>query len=718
MNSQNNPQNNQFSQDNFSGTFDENNQNLFNQQPSASSSVQPNPFQTNHGQQPNPFTNPGQQPLVTAQIFRGQALPAGDTPVPMGSGVIKGVLGCGGMARVYKIWNDKLEVFRAVKILLPTIQQDLTHRFETEAKITAQLNHQNIVEIYAVGDWYGLPFIEMELIEGKSLEALIAQRGKLPSSVVCAIGIQIAEALTYAHEKEYRIYGKNYHGIIHRDLKPANIMISSNGNIKLMDFGIARPAEVGLHTADGHIVGTLQYLSPEQLDGVNIDHRTDIYSLGTILYEMITGVKTFPQSTITNLMKMKANNLYRKFNEFDFRINPTLCRVIDKCLALKPQMRYDSAVSLAVDLRKILRKKCSNELPDEHIQRFLASDDVVDESVSQNVLHKVTVGLAIIACIVLLISVFRIVSINNRPAPSAKQTTRLKKDSALTTRTQQPDPSAPKIPARHVDTVYRIVQQTAPTMNTTSTNAGFAARIPVGVTQRGARPIPPTPSTRRSSQPANMVSAPVSPTPPSNIDNREGQGVDDAPPKNAALESLAKKYNSDDPVIIGERACKKTNFADAITALATVNPEHKEFSQRTLYLTWAYIETKQFDDARKLAANLPKNDGYSYIMMAKLETLSGDDTKALEYYNIALTKPSTIQANILIRKDALYQIALIRDLQYRNNQTDKTRSNALMAWKNLKSVYQEDTKNPRFIIANKKLTEFPTEVMSPEEIDE
>ena len=187
-------------------------------------------------------------------------LPSGKEPIPLGSGIIVGLLGTGGMARVYKIWNEKLEVPRAVKILIPTQQKDLKNRFETEVKITAKLHHPNIVEIYSVGEWNGLPFLEMELIEGDSIETIIARYGKLPFSVCCAIAIFVARALVYAHGQEFLLYGKNYHGVIHRDLKPANVMISKNGEVKLMDFGIARPTEASLHTVEGNIVGTMQYL--------------------------------------------------------------------------------------------------------------------------------------------------------------------------------------------------------------------------------------------------------------------------------------------------------------------------------------------------------------------------------------------------------------------------------------------------------------------------
>ena len=175
-------------------------------------------------------------------ISQTQNLPGDHEQAELGSGKIECILGTGGMARVYKIWNEELEVHRAVKILLPNSRKELIKRFETEVKITAKLHHPNIIEIYSVGKWNGLPYIEMEIVDGMTLETLISRYGKLPPEVCCGIGIQVADALTYAHNQEFFLYGKTYKGVIHRDLKPANIMITNNGVLKLMDFGIGRPA--------------------------------------------------------------------------------------------------------------------------------------------------------------------------------------------------------------------------------------------------------------------------------------------------------------------------------------------------------------------------------------------------------------------------------------------------------------------------------------------
>ncbi len=274
---------------------------------------------------------------------RSVVLPDGTSREPLGSGEITGILGVGGMATVYEIWNNQLEVNRAVKLLHPNHTEDTRQRFQTEIKITAKLHHPNIIEIHAVGQWNSLPYIEMERIDGFTLEKIINDRGALPVEVCSSIGVMIGRALRYAHNQEYVIYGKNYHGVIHRDLKPSNVMLGRNGLVKLMDFGIARPTDASIHTTDGAILGTMQYLSPEQLEGVEPDVRTDIYSLGTLLYELITGVKVFPEQNVSKLMISKVKNNFTSIGLFETKIPLRLGKLVHNCLVHDREKRIQNA---------------------------------------------------------------------------------------------------------------------------------------------------------------------------------------------------------------------------------------------------------------------------------------------------------------------------------------------------------------------------------------
>ncbi|MBN1980477.1 MAG: serine/threonine protein kinase, partial [Chitinivibrionales bacterium] len=176
--------------------------------------------------------------------------------IKIGSGYVTAVLGKGGMATVFEIWNSDLEIYRAIKLIHPSASEADRKRFETEIKIMAKLSHPSIIEIHATGRWNELPFIEMEKIQGKTLKELLEEQGAFPMEVCAATGILISSALSYAHTHEYALYGKNYCGIIHRDLKPSNIMVSDNGSVKLMDFGIARPIDTSIHTLSGSVIGT------------------------------------------------------------------------------------------------------------------------------------------------------------------------------------------------------------------------------------------------------------------------------------------------------------------------------------------------------------------------------------------------------------------------------------------------------------------------------
>ncbi|MFP4418729.1 MAG: CHASE2 domain-containing serine/threonine-protein kinase, partial [Chitinispirillaceae bacterium] len=177
-----------------------------------------------------------------------------------GGRIIK-LLGGGGMADVYLVWNARMDVYRAIKVIKPGQSSQLLERFETEIRIFANLNHPNIVQCYNAGEWFGLPYLEMEFIPGAAMDQVLGKCRCLSPEQTLSIGILVCRALHYAHQRTVSVYGQTYKGVIHRDLKPANIMLSRSGAIKLTDFGIARPQAVSLHTMDsGKVVGTLPYL--------------------------------------------------------------------------------------------------------------------------------------------------------------------------------------------------------------------------------------------------------------------------------------------------------------------------------------------------------------------------------------------------------------------------------------------------------------------------
>ncbi|HAJ80559.1 MAG TPA: hypothetical protein DCO75_12410, partial [Fibrobacteres bacterium] len=180
----------------------------------------------------------------------------------------------GGMANVYKVWHEGLEVVRAIKILKPGFNEETKQRLHTEAKISAHLHHPNIVEIYSVNFWKdAVPYIEMEYIDGFSLKDLLKYQKKAHFTFAVSIAYFVCNALNYAHNQVFTLYGKTYQGVVHRDIKPANILISRSGIVKLADFGIAKPSEISIHTVGQKVMGTFSYLCPEQLNGDPLDYR-------------------------------------------------------------------------------------------------------------------------------------------------------------------------------------------------------------------------------------------------------------------------------------------------------------------------------------------------------------------------------------------------------------------------------------------------------------
>ena len=269
-------------------------------------------------------------------------------------------LGAGGMGEVWRAKDTRLERDVAIKILPADFASNpqFKARFEREAKTISQLNHPNVCSLYDVGRQEGLDFLVMELIEGESLADRL-QKGSLPIELVLKHGIEIASALDAAHRR----------GIIHRDLKPGNVMLTKSG-AKLLDFGLAKsgplltstssmsqlaasPTEHKPLTEQGTILGTFQYMSPEQLEGMDADARTDIFAFGALLYEMVTGRRAFQGKNKTSLIASIVSGTPTPVSELAPLTPPALDHVIKKCLAKDADDRWQSAHDIADQLRWI-----------------------------------------------------------------------------------------------------------------------------------------------------------------------------------------------------------------------------------------------------------------------------------------------------------------------------------------------------------------------------
>jgi serine/threonine-protein kinase len=255
-------------------------------------------------------------------------------------------LGAGGMANVYLAEDQELGRRVAIKILNDRHANDdqFVERFRREAKNAAALSHQNIVSIYDRGEAEGTYYIAMEFIDGRSLKELITSRGPAPLNVAIEYARQILAALRFAHR----------HGIVHRDIKPHNVLVDADGRVKVTDFGIAR-AGASQMTEAGSIVGTAQYLSPEQARGTGVDQRSDLYSLGIVLYELVTGKLPFNGDTPVEI----AMKHLSQTPELPSTLRPELPRELDlvvtRALAKDPDERYQSAEEMDADLERLSR---------------------------------------------------------------------------------------------------------------------------------------------------------------------------------------------------------------------------------------------------------------------------------------------------------------------------------------------------------------------------
>src|SRR3954462_7993576 len=256
---------------------------------------------------------------------------------------ITGELGKGAMGRVYKAVDPTIGRTVALKTMRLDVHgldtDEMLRRFKNEARLAGVLNHGNIVTIYDAGEENGLFYIAMEYIEGVTLHNVLSQRKTLPPEDIINISKQICAGLDHAH----------HHGVIHRDVKPANIMLEPDGTAKIMDFGIAKSG--GGLTSTGQVLGTPNYMAPEQVRGHVLDGRTDLFSFGVMLYEMTTGEKPFAGTNVTTIIYKIIHENPVPPRELDVTIHPGLDKVIMKALAKKPEERYQTGAELARDLQ-------------------------------------------------------------------------------------------------------------------------------------------------------------------------------------------------------------------------------------------------------------------------------------------------------------------------------------------------------------------------------
>ncbi|MGH9323161.1 MAG: serine/threonine-protein kinase [Vicinamibacteria bacterium] len=273
---------------------------------------------------------------------------------------VRSLLGAGAMADVYLAFDPKGGREVAIKVLAPGPgASERLQRFEREARSAAAMSHPNIVSVFEVGWQDRMPFIAMEYVSGRTLRELL-EEGPFSVEAVVDIGAQLADGLGCAHDA----------GIVHRDLKPENVMVTPEGIAKILDFGLSKPiaspklpadaaATDEVLTLPGTILGTLQYMSPEQASGYRVDYRSDQFSLGALLYEMATGIVPFARDTVPRTLAAVIEGKPEGLEVFRTEVPPELRAILEKTLRKRPEKRYPSMEELAGALRGLRRASSS-----------------------------------------------------------------------------------------------------------------------------------------------------------------------------------------------------------------------------------------------------------------------------------------------------------------------------------------------------------------------
>ncbi len=609
-----------------------------------------------HNQQANSPQVTGNENIIV--------LPDGSKPLPMGSGIIKGLVGKGGMAIVYEIWNEQLGVSRAIKLLRPNSSKDVIERFDKEIKLTAQLDHPNIIKIHTVGKWYGLPFIEMELVNGITLEDLIKKQGALPIELATSISIIIAKALEYTHHLKFTINNEEHEGLLHRDLKPGNILFSREGKVRLSDFGIATPTNVSASTSSGKIVGSMQYLAPEQLEEKESDTRADIFALGCVMYEMVTGEKTFPEKNITRLVRTRLRNEFKPLVTYEKEIPVKLESIINKCLHLSKERRFSDIRDLVKELKKV-HSKISHHKPEDIIRDYATGKrtKIVDNSKKKTPLIPI-LSIASLVIGILAVGAWFIIA----PMMDRKNITEEKISQDTSTAPQEVENK--KEPIKSLER-------------------------PETVQRKSSKGTQKRASTRKSTvkkSPNKKVSKTTATLKTTKVAEEAQDFFAEEPKKDEFLKKLGEKHFTDDPVRILKNEDKLGNYNNVLKAYDLLPPAYTRMKEVRLLKHRALSSTGKVN--KTYFDNTHINDGEFYLSKAIFLYNTGHYQRAIWILGIIKTAPTVLANKQKLYRESLLFKARCSSAIFESAPTQIKKDKAMTEWENVKNEFKNDPSHP------------------------
>ena len=639
-------------------------------------------------------------------------LPDAKSAVRMGSGTITTLISSGGMAIIYEIWNPELEVKRAIKLLHPDHTKESEDRFQTEIKITAKLHHPNIVEIYAVGKWNDLPYIEMERIDGVTLEKLVADTGGLPVEVCTSVAIMTGRALNYAHNQNYQIYGKEYHGIIHRDLKPGNIMVTNSGIVKLMDFGIAKPMTASTRTMEGVVMGTMQYLAPEQLDGKDVDVRADIYSLGAVLYEMLTGARAFPEQNLGKLVTDKLNNNYIALEGFSRKIPPPLCALVHKCLRYEKEKRIQNALDFLRALGHV-HKSLSDKSPEQILSQYMKESNHGKTIISIRKNSRVPAFIPwTLACMVVAALAAGALWVTHRSNPTpdtASLSTVVAKNTLPAPQTPAAAPAGATPPSPSFSSAQNVSAAENPATDTVKQNTIQDVFKPLIKHKQNAE--------ERETQAAKRQRSAVTETRKRKHDRNNGTETASGqtqplmvalpppapvvtavqPEKRApVLEQLKQQYKTSDLLIIFAGEVEAGHFQDALGIFEKLGKNDADSKKAKIYKLRALKGIGDKSGATKLLLSADIYDGEFYLEQARYFFEQRNLVKTQELLHKASVTPCGFLDSKQFRQTLLFEIALCASALYDQHGDEDSKKKAMEAWFEVKSLFRTSPEHEYF----------------------